>query len=166
TVACGGSQSYSISAADKCHAILDVKVDGASVGAVSSYTFSDVQANHTIAASFSTFGPFTITATAGAGGSITPSGAVSVNCGDSQSFSISAADKCHAILDVVVDGVSVGAVSSYTFSDVQANHTIDASFSVLGPFKLQSEVKGGGGTISPNGSTPVACGASQKYTIA
>src|SRR5207244_1540824 len=65
-----------------------------------------------------------ITASAGAGGSVTPSGAVTVIYGDNQSFSISAADKCHAIADVKVDGVSVGAVASYTFNNVTTDHTI------------------------------------------
>jgi hypothetical protein len=69
----------------------------------------------------------TITATAGAGGSITPSGAVSVPSGADQSFTI-AADACYSIADVLVDGVSVGAVPSYTFHGVTANHTIAASF--------------------------------------
>jgi predicted aspartyl protease len=164
TVACGGSQSYSISPSDKCHFIADVKVDGVSVGAVATYTFSDVQANHTIDASFGTFGPFTITASAGPGGSISPSGAVSVVCGASQTFSISPSDKCHAILDVKVDGVSVGAVASYTFSDVQANHSIDASFSALGPFTITASASAGG-SIAPAGATTVACGGSQSYSI-
>src|SRR6185503_9573451 len=60
-------------------------------------------------------------------GSITPSGAVSVNCGDDASFTI-AADPCYSITDVVVDGVSQGPIASYTFTNVQANHTISASF--------------------------------------
>ena len=71
----------------------------------------------------------TITASAGANGSISPSGAVSVNEGDSQSFTI-AADTGYVIADVLVDGSSVGAQSSYTFSDVLADHTIAASFDV------------------------------------
>ena len=62
--------------------ILDVLVDGASVGAVSSYTFPNVTADHTIDASFE-LDTFTITASAGAGGSISPSGAVVVSYGDS-----------------------------------------------------------------------------------
>src|SRR5439155_1622744 len=83
---CGGSQSYTITASDKCHEIADVKVDGVSQGPIASYTFTDVQDNHTISATFSTLGPFTITASAGAGGSISPSGATSVACGGSQSY--------------------------------------------------------------------------------
>src|SRR5439155_1341704 len=108
--------------------IADVLVDGSSVGAVSSYTFSNVTANHTIAASF-TVKVETITASAGVHGSISPSGAVSVNCGSNQTFTIPP-DACYDIADVLVDGSSVGPVSSYTFSSVTANHTIAASFAV------------------------------------
>src|SRR5262249_37683040 len=151
--------------ADKCHFIADVRVDGVSVGAVSNYTFGDVQANHTIDATFGTYGPFTITATAGAGGTITPSGATTIACGGSQTYTITPADKCHAIADVHVDGVSVGAGANYTFADVQANHTIDATFSTLGPFTITSSA-GPGGTITPNGATVIPCGGSQTYTIA
>ena len=71
---------------------------------------------------------YTITATAGEGGSITPNGDVSVKEGASQTFAITA-NNGYEIADVLVDGSSVGAVESYTFSDVKANHTISASFS-------------------------------------
>jgi hypothetical protein len=100
-----------------------VTVDGSSVGAVSGYTFTNVQAGHTIAASFVQNPSLTITASAASGGSITPSGGVSVGCGGDQSFAISG-DGCHSIADVVVDGGSVGAVSGYTFTNVQNDHTI------------------------------------------
>ncbi len=60
---------------------------------------------------------YTITATAGANGSIAPSGAVVVNSGASQAFAISASVGYH-IADVLVDGVSVGAVGSYTLVNV------------------------------------------------
>ncbi len=70
---------------------------------------------------------YTITATAGEGGSITPAGAVSVKEGASQTFAI-AAQEGYAIADVLVDGQSVGAVDSYTFENVTANHTIAAVF--------------------------------------
>ena len=68
-----------------------------------------------------------VTATAGEGGSITPAGAVSVKEGASQTFAI-AAQEGYAIADVLVDGQSVGAVDSYTFENVTANHTIAALF--------------------------------------
>ena len=70
---------------------------------------------------------YTIPATAGEGGSITPAGEVSVKEGASQTFAI-AAQEGYAIADVLVDGQSVGAVDSYTFENVTANHTIAALF--------------------------------------
>ena len=72
---------------------------------------------------------YTITASAGMGGSSSPSGPVNVTQGRSQTFAI-AANSAYTISDVKVDGVSQGAVSSYMFSKVTANHTITASFAV------------------------------------
>ena len=68
-----------------------------------------------------------ITATAGAGGALTPSGAVSVPNGSNQNFGISP-EAGYRIDDVLVDGASVGAPPSYTFEVVRADHTIQASF--------------------------------------
>jgi hypothetical protein len=73
----------------------------------------------------------TITATAGAGGSISPSGAVSVTSGASQTFTITP-NAYYSVSAVLVDGVSVGAVSTYTFSNVTTNRTIEASFTYTG----------------------------------
>src|SRR5439155_2433492 len=65
----------------------------------------------------------TITASAGTNGSITPSGAVSVNCGSNQTFTITP-NSCARTDSVIVDGVNQGSISSYTFTNVTANHTI------------------------------------------
>ena len=127
TVNDGDDQAFTITPDANYH-VLDVLVDGSTVGAVTSYTFTNVIADHTISATFA-INAHTITASAGANGSITPSGAVSVTHGASQSFTI-AANAGHHILDVLVDAVSVGAVSSYTFTNVTADHTIAASFEV------------------------------------
>jgi hypothetical protein len=70
---------------------------------------------------------YTITATAGAHGSISPNGTVVVNHGAGRQFTI-APDASYAIGEVKVDGVSVGPVSSYNFPNVTANHTIAATF--------------------------------------
>ncbi len=70
-----------------------------------------------------------ITATAGEGGIITPSGRVYVTEGEDQTFTITPVVG-FAIEDVLVDGVSVGAVDSYTFTNVTGTHTISASFKV------------------------------------
>ena len=70
---------------------------------------------------------YTLTASAGANGTIAPVGAVSVNPGASQAFTITPNLNYH-VADVLVDGASVGAVTSYLFNTVAANHTIAASF--------------------------------------
>jgi hypothetical protein len=74
---------------------------------------------------------FTITSSAGAGGSVTPAGAVMVASGANQAFSITP-DAGHAIAGVTVDGASVGAVGSYQFTNVTANHTLTATFDPTG----------------------------------
>ena len=65
-------------------------------------------------------------ASAGSNGTISPSGAISVNSGGSQTFTITPATG-YQTASVLIDG-PVGALASYTFSDVTANHTISASF--------------------------------------
>ena len=70
---------------------------------------------------------FTITASAGQGGSITPSGAVTVKKGESQAFTITPSAN-YKIEDVIVDNVSQGAVDTHTFENVTETHTITASF--------------------------------------
>ena len=123
----GMNQTFTITPAAN-YKVSAVTVDGASVGAVSSYTFSNVTANHNIAASFTlNSNTYTISASAGANGSISPSGSVSVTQGASQVFTITA-NTGYKVQDVLVDGASVGAVTSYTFSNVTAAHSIVASF--------------------------------------
>lgn len=68
-----------------------------------------------------------IDAGAGENGSISPSGQVAVPAGGSRTFTITA-DESYVVADVLVDGVSVGPVGSYTFSNVRANHTISVIF--------------------------------------
>ena len=70
---------------------------------------------------------YTIKATAGVNGAISPSGSVSVRSGKDQTFTITP-DTGYAISNVKIDGKSVGAVKSYTFENVTGNHTIEAIF--------------------------------------
>ena len=242
----GASQSFTISP-NANYTIGNVVVDGSSVGAVTSYNFTNVTATHTISASFnaiqqnslnvtkagtgtgtvtsspagincgfdctevytaggtvvtltaspdasSTFSgwsgsaagqghcsvtmdaaktvtatftlkTYTITATAGSGGSITPSGSIIVNHGASQSFTITP-NANYTVGNVVVDGSSVGAVTSYSFTNVTANHTISASFNAIQQNSL-NVTKGGNGTGTVT-STPagINCGldCSESYT--
>ena len=198
----GSSRAYVITP-NSGYTISSVTVDGASVGAVTSYTFSNVTANHTIAAAFipssnytltitksgtgtgtvttnptgtsfaagtmvtitatadasSTFtgwsgsysgteqtlqGPmpnsnlnfvatftrkssYTITASAGVGGTISPSGSISAVDGSSKSFTITPKSR-YKVRYVLIDGSNYGALTSYTFTNVKANHTIKAYF--------------------------------------
>lgn len=70
---------------------------------------------------------YAIRSMAGAGGSISPSGSVPVIRGGKKIYAISA-DEGYKIADVLVDGVSIGAVSTYTFEHIKGAHTISASF--------------------------------------
>ncbi len=157
----GGGQGFTITPAANYH-VADVLVDGVSVGAVTNYNFTNVIANHTIAASFA-INTFAITASAGANGGISPSGAVNVNAGASQGFTITPAASYH-VLDVLADGASVGAVTTYNFTNVLANHTIAASFAIN--VHTITASAGTGGSISPAGPVNVNEGAGQSFTIA
>src|SRR5439155_1486808 len=102
-------------------------------------------------------------ASAGAGGSIDPSGAVSVACGADQAFAVIPSD-CYSIADVAVDGGSVGAAGGYTFTNAHGVHTIEATFSLNGPYTIDASA-GTGGTIAPSGAVSVACGADQAFAV-
>ena len=75
----------------------------------------------------SSYSYYTIKAAAGAGGSISPSGSVSVREGRDQTFTITP-DKGYAVANVKIDGKSIGAVKSYTFENVRRTHTIEVIF--------------------------------------
>jgi hypothetical protein len=128
-VNCGASQFFSITPAEG-YVIESVEVDGADQGAISSYLFDSVTADATIHVIFSAIADstYTITATAGANGTITPAGDVTVNYGASQTFVI-VADEYYTIGEVLIDSVPLAnPVASYTFVNVTANHTIDVTF--------------------------------------
>ena len=137
----GTSQAYTI-AANSGYVIGSVIVDGVSQGAISTYTFNSITANHTISATFTPI-TYTITASAGTGGTISPRGPVSVNHGTNKTFTIAPNDG-YAVVDVIVDGVSQGALTTYTFNNVTANHTISATFAkpVHGQRMLTAKVIG------------------------
>ncbi len=143
----GGSQTFTITPNTGYH-VADVLVDGASVGAVSSYTFTNVTTNHGIAASFA-INSYIITASAGSGGTISPSGAVPVSYEGSQAFTITP-NTGYRIADILVDEGSVGAVTSYTFTYVTADHTIAASFIQVRYTAASGVLPLAGGSISLN----------------
>ncbi len=158
TVTSGGSRTFTI-IPNTGYNIAGVTVDGASVGAVASYTFTNVTASHTIAAAFTAIS-YTITASAGTGGTISPSSAT-VTSGGSRTFTITP-NTGYNIAGVTMDGASVGAVASYTFTNVTASHTIAATFTAIS-YTITASA-GTGGTISPSSAT-VTSGGSQTFTI-
>jgi hypothetical protein len=96
------------------------------VGAVTSYTFNSVTSDHTISVSF-TLDVYTITATADVNGTITPSGTLTFNKGASQTFTITP-NAGFTVQSVIVDGANRGALTTFTFTNITANHTINAYF--------------------------------------
>ena len=94
---------------------------------------------------------WTITASAGANGTVSPSGSVPVADGATPQFTITP-DSGHHVLDVLVNDVSVGAVTQYTFPAVHTNQTISASFAI-NQYTL-TLATGGGGTVTPVPNQP------------
>ena len=156
----GASQTFAITPA-MGYQVSSVLVDGASIGAVTSYTFSNVTTNHTIAATFA-IKTYTIAASAGSNGSVSPSGTVSVNYGASQTFTVTPAVG-YNISSVLVDGASIGAVTSYTFSNVTTNHTIAATFAIK-TFTINAS-SGNNGSVTPSGAVLVDYGGNQSFSI-
>jgi parallel beta-helix repeat protein len=114
---------------------------------------------------------YTITSTAGAGGSVTPTGVINVTEGGSQTFTITP-DSCSQINDVLVDGISEGSITTYTFTDVQENHTIQVSFVVIpGPRVLNTTTEATYTTIQAAinaalaGDTLIVCPATYYENI-
>ncbi len=160
TVAYKGSITFNI-AANTGYDLSDVLKDGVSQGPVSSVTFSNVDADHTIAATC-TRRQFTITPTWASGGSINPGTIQTVFYGDSITFNI-VPDIGHLVDQVLVDGEPQGAITAYTFPNVTANHTIFASFKVK-TFVITA-VAGPNGVIAPSGEVTVNYGGSQSFVI-
>jgi len=164
TVVSGGSKTFTITP-DSGYSIALVQIDGYNVGTETSYTFTDVTSDHTITATFkSSQTTFTITASAGPGGSISPSGKVTVTSGESRTFTITP-ESGYSIRDIQVDDNSVGAVSSYTFTSVISDHTISASFGSSPGTYIINASAGIGGNISPFGNVIASSGVNLTFNI-
>lgn len=160
TVAYGGNQTFTIVPAAGYH-VDSVIVDGAMVGADTTYSFTGVRSNHVLAARFA-IDAFVIAATAGPHGTITPSGSVTVDYGGNKTFAV-VPDTGYHVDSLIVDGVPVAAESSYTFANVATNHAITAVFAI-DLFSITATA-GPHGMITPSGVVQVAYGGSQSYSI-
>ncbi|MBF0451581.1 MAG: tandem-95 repeat protein [Candidatus Magnetomorum sp.] len=155
----GSNQIYSIYPANT-YQIADVIIDTISKGPKKSFTFWDVQANHTIVALFKE--KPSISASADTNGQIVPQGQIYVNEGDFQLFKITPNDG-FKIGDVLVNGLSVGPKTSYYFENVRGKNTIVASFK---PARFSITVQGTeNGTIQPENLVWVTEGKDQTFTI-
>jgi hypothetical protein len=134
--------------------VSNVTVDGIQMGAISTYTFSAVTADHSIAAAF-TVNTYAIFSSAGPHGRVLPSGSTVVSHGGSQSLAIIPDAGAH-IVDVLVDGMSAGPVTSYTFDAVTGPHTISALFEV-NVYRVTASAGAHGG-IAPGSDIKVSHG--------
>ncbi len=98
---------------------------------------------------------YTITSSAGTGGTISPSGSASVTSGSSKSYTITA-NTGYIISNVVVDGLSKGAVSSYTFSNVTSAHSISVTFASKASMDAGAVTLGDGGSGTMSGGVTKA----------
>jgi hypothetical protein len=156
----GANKSFEI-IPDTGYRIENVNIDDKSKGAITNYTFTDVTEGHTISVTFRPI-TYSLTSSSGPGGSISPSGAASVNRGDDRTYTVTPSEG-YMISDVRVDNSSVGRVASFTFSNINSNHTISASFSEI-TYSLVAG-SGKGGSISPLGNITVNYGANSTFSI-
>jgi hypothetical protein len=134
-------------------------------GNVTSYTFNNVITDHSIYASFTGM-PLTIVSTASSGGSISPDSTINLNYNDPNdySYTMTPEDPDDVLLDVIVDGVSVGTPHTYTFyGPITASHTIFAKFrfDTASVLSLPTTF----GQITPFGSTAYREDMNPTYTV-
>lgn len=157
----GADKAFTITP-NEGYAISEVSVDGILQDAIDTFTFNAVDGPHTITASFG-IAEYVITASSTAGGSIDPEGTDFITNGSDMPYSI-LPDAGFRILDVLVDGVSQGAVDLYEFKEVDGPHTIEAIFEEIPTYAITANA-GEGGTISPEGTTNVLEGGSLSFSV-
>ncbi|HIW77307.1 MAG TPA: hypothetical protein H9877_11900 [Candidatus Gordonibacter avicola] len=166
SVTLGQDATFTI-APERGYELATLTVDGQRVSNPGlSYTFPNVQAPHTINATFKASQVLTITAEASAGGTIDPSGTKVLNRGESQTFTFSPDAECE-LVRVLVDGAEVPqavADGFYTFDNVVYNHTIRAEFQKKTTQPVEPEYvvihasAGPNGIVSPSGDVRVKKG--------
>ncbi len=166
SVANGADQTFHI-VADAGYHIESVTVDGETVPsavAEGEYTFVNVTDEHTIHAEFA-INTYTIVAYA-QGGTITPSGSITVNHGDNLSFEFEPNDE-YELLNFLVDNISQDVEgNTYTFDSITANHAVVVIFTPMNIIRHEiTATAGEHGSISPSGRVRVVEGESQAFQI-
>lgn len=168
-VAPGYDKSFTIDP-DAGYVIANIFVDGTDITSSivgNSYTFEGVADNHTISATFAA-SSYDITASAGEGGGIDPSGVVAVEYNDSSTFTITP-DTAYQISQVLVDGLDITSSLDtsgdlYTFSSVNACHSIAVTFCAA-TYTIDVISSGSGGSISPGSDVVLDYGESKTFTV-
>ena len=179
---CGDDITFTVTYPDICDEIDEVLIDGvndpaavAEVIATGTYTFYNVDANHTFCVTYKwTDEPAFINAYSGPneGGKLYPNGWIFTTCGKDTTFKI-IPNPGYQINRVYVDGVndSMAVVTgSYTFYHVKGNHTITADFIFIGgecqgTLFITASTGSTGGSIFPSGSYQIECYGSKPYEI-
>jgi hypothetical protein len=162
TVNEGESRTYTMTP-DPGYVIDAVLVDNVNVGSVSSYTFTNVSAAHNIHAVFVAMHQIFAFVPNVDEGSITPADAIVVKDGSSQTYKI-VPSPGFTVDDVTIDGVSAGAITIYTFTNITEDHCIYATFIPvyeIFAFVLNSDQ----GTITPSDIVVVRQGDDQTFNI-
>jgi hypothetical protein len=159
----GTDQTFTVTPDVGYNAILTV--DGHAVVLTNNtYTLTDVTTPHTVVVSFS-LQIEAVSASAGSGGMISPSGVVSINYGEGQTFTVTPNAGYSSVL--TIDGNAVTLTNNtYTLMNVTTPHTVVASFvSSLPTTEVITASAGSGGTISPSGTMSVNYGTNQTFTV-
>jgi alpha-tubulin suppressor-like RCC1 family protein len=150
--------SYTVIPSPNYH-VVNVTVNGAPQGALTSLTLPPISADVTIGASFA-INSYTITLNAGLHGAI--AGPTSAPVGSTPSYSITP-DPGSFITDVTINGLSQGAVSTVTLPALSADATVAATFQIT-TFAL-SVTSDSKGSVSPAGSLQIPFGSSQTFSF-
>jgi hypothetical protein len=125
-----------------------------------SYTLSNITANHTVAVTFLVFTP-TITPSAGANGTISPSAAAQYTYGSNLTFT-GTPNTGYTVAGWWLDGTVVqSGGTTYTLSNIIASHTVQVTFNIL-TYTVTPSI-GANGTLSPNTATTVTYGSSLAF---
>lgn len=125
--------------------------------------YTAINADHSVNVTFAQF-MYTITATAGANGTVNDAAAVSANVAYGSNYALTFTPEAnYQVADVVVDGVSVGAVNSYEFINITENHIVAVTFEAT-MYTLTATSNAEGCTITP-ATTTVQAGSNVSYTL-
>jgi hypothetical protein len=163
TISSTGSQVFTATPSSGYQVATWTKTSGTATVSQSgnTYTVSNPSSAGAINVTFSLIN-HVITASAGSGGTITPSGSVNVAHGGNQTFNFTPSAG-YEVASITVDGTTLSPASSYTFSNVTANHTISVTFALIN-YTWSASVSGSNGTVTPTGNQTIASNGSKQWT--